>query len=382
MMTRYPHVLEPLRLAGGLELRNRLFFASMGVDLADHSGCVTPAMIEFYQGIMEGGCSMAFLCNATVSPQSRLQSTGLGLFEAHQGESLRAMFAMAEQVNTPVGVQLQHYGGQGTTTHTGVAVLTPSGVPCPRVSKLDPDYRVRIMDETDIALVIEQFAHSAWLAWTNGARLVQLQASNGYLLSSFLSPHTNKRTDRYGGSEENRARLLLDVVRAIRERTQGQLIVTIRLGIDDRLGAEGLQYPDLKETVQALCQAGVAALECSMCMGATFGQLIVHSETMDHYLQTGVRAIKSVATVPVGYAGFIDGLDKAEQLLADGVCDWVGMSRALFADNDLINKTLQGRSADIHKCRWDSQCFSDKSNPRLDRVYCCVNPKYLRPALA
>ena len=68
MMPRYPHVLEPLRLAGGLELRNRLFFASMGVDLADHSGCVTPAMIEFYQGIMEGGCSMAFLCNATVSP--------------------------------------------------------------------------------------------------------------------------------------------------------------------------------------------------------------------------------------------------------------------------------------------------------------------------
>ncbi|MFW8696252.1 hypothetical protein, partial [Mesorhizobium japonicum] len=84
--------------------------------------------------------------------------------------------------------------------------------------------------------------------------------------------------------------------------------------------------------VQALCQAGVAALECSMCMGATFGQLIVHSETMDHYLQAGVRAIKSVSTVPVGYAGFIDGLDKAEQLLADGVCDWVGMSRALFAD--------------------------------------------------
>jgi 2,4-dienoyl-CoA reductase-like NADH-dependent reductase (Old Yellow Enzyme family) len=67
--------------------------------------------------------------------------------------------------------------------------LTPSGVPCPRVSKLDPDYRVRIMDETDIALVIEQFAHSAWLAWTNGARLVQLQASNGYLLSSSFTAH-------------------------------------------------------------------------------------------------------------------------------------------------------------------------------------------------
>ncbi|WP_085707046.1 NADH:flavin oxidoreductase [Pseudomonas sp. B35(2017)] len=382
MTVHYPNVLEPLHLKGGLTLRNRLFFASMGVDLADRSGCVTPAMVEFYQGIMEGGCSMAFLCNATVSPQSRLQSTGLALFEPHQGESLKAMFEMAERVGTPVGVQLQHYGGQGTTTNTGVPVLTPSGVPCPRVSKLDPDYRVRVMDEADIAQVIEQFAHSAWLAWINGAQLVQLQASNGYLLSSFLSPHTNKRTDRYGGSQENRARLLLDVVRAIRERTQGKLIVTIRLGIDDQLGDEGLQYPDIKETVQALCQAGVAALECSMCIGATFGQLIHHSSAMDDYLQAGVKAIRAVSTVPVGYAGFTDGLDKAERLLGEGVCDWVGMSRALFADNDLINKTLQGRAAEIHKCRWDSQCFSDKSNPRLDRVYCCVNPKYLRPSLA
>jgi 2,4-dienoyl-CoA reductase-like NADH-dependent reductase (Old Yellow Enzyme family) len=337
MMTRYPHVLEPLRLAGGLE-RNRLFFASMGVDLADHSGCVTPAMIEFYQGIMEGGCYGVSVQRHGLAAVA-LQSTGLGLFEAHQGESLRAMFAMAEQVNTPVGVQLQHYGGQAPP-RTGVAVLTPSGVPCPRVSKLDPDYRVRIMDETDIALVIEQFAHSAWLAWTNGARLVQLQASNGYLLSSFLSPHTNKRTDRYGGSEENRARLLLEVVRAIRERTQGQLIVTIRLGIDDRLGAEGLQYPDIKETVQALCQAGVAALECSMCMGATFGQLIVHRRPWT--LPASRRAGDQVRGDSAGgLRRFHRRSGQGEQLLADGVCDWVGMSRALFADNDLINKTLQ-----------------------------------------
>lgn len=381
MKGRYRQVLEPLQLSPDLTLKNRLFFAPMGIDLADENGCFTPAMQEFYQSIMIGGCAMAFLSNATVSAQSRLQRGGLGLFEQRQGDALKPLLEWSERIGVPVGVQLQHYGGQGTTTLSGMPVLTPSGVPCPRAARLDSAYRVHVMNIADIAEVVEQFAYSAWLAWSSGARLVQLQASNGYLLGSFLSPATNLRTDRYGGSEENRRRLLLEVIQAIKIRTDPRFMVTVRLGIDDRLGDQGLQYTQLGETVQALCQAGVTALECSMCVGSTFDHFLVFSPGMDEYLQAGVRAIKSVSTIPVGFAGFIDGLDKAERLLADGVCDWVGMSRALFADNDLINKILEGRASQVNHCLWDGKCFKDKSNPRLDRVYCCVNPNYLRPAL-
>lgn len=381
MTSRHRHVFEPMLLGGHLEMRNRVFFAPMGIDLASDHGNFSPALLEFYRGVLEGGCGLAFLSNATVSASSRLQESGLCLFNESQADSLECLFALSTDCDTPIGVQLQHYGGQGATTLTGEPVLTPSGVACPRISKLDPHYSTRVMDVDDIALVIEQFAHSAWLAWRAGARLVQLQASNGYLLSSFLSPYTNRRTDRYGGTEENRARLLLEVIAAIIRRTEGQLIVTVRLGIDDRLGDAGLQFRDLRETVQALGHAGVAAIECSMCVGKTFQDFLGYSESMDTYLQNGVRHIKSISSVPVGYAGFVDGLDKAEYLLESGVCDWVGMSRALFADNDLIVKTLTGQEHLIHKCRWEGNCFRDKSDPRLSRVYCCVNPKYLRPNL-
>lgn len=382
MTAQYRHVLAPLDLSPELRLKNRIFFAPMGIDLADQAGCFTQPMLSFYQSIMGGGCAMAFLSNATVSASSRLQSAGLGLYEQRQADALKPLLKRSAEMEVPVGIQLQHYGGQGTTLLTGSALLTPSGVPCARVAKLDPNYRVRVMDEHDIAEVIEQFAHSAWLAWSSGARLVQLQASNGYLLGSFLSPATNQRTDRYGGSEENRARLLLDVIRAIRLRTDPYFMITVRLGIDDRLGPAGLRFQELNETVQALCQAGITALECSMCVGTTFNQFLVFSTAMDDYLQAGVKAIKAVSSVPVGFAGFVDGLEKAERLLADGVCDLVGMSRALFADNDLINKTLEGRSRQINRCLWDGNCFKDKSNPRFDRVYCCVNPNYPRPSLA
>ena len=379
MTRRYSQVLQPLDLLGGLRLRHRVFFAPMGVDLADHHGCFTPEMFDFYRGIIEGGCALAFLSNATVSPQSRLQEVGLGLFDQRQVAALKPFLAWAESEGTPVGVQLQHYGGQGSTRLTGSSLLTQSGVPCPRVSKLDPSYRVRIMDEEDIAGVIADFSTSACLAQESGARLVQLQASNGYLLSSFLSPHTNRRTDCYGGSEANRARLLLEVVEAIHRSTGGRLIVTVRLGIDDCLGDEGLHFTRLEETVQALERAGVAALECSMCVGSSFGRFLSYSQEMDRYLQDGVSHIKSQTRLPVGYAGFVEGLDKAEDLLARGVCDWVGMSRALFADNDLIRKELAGRAKEVHRCLWDGKCFGDKSDPRMDRVYCCVNPKYPRP---
>lgn len=379
MSAAFARVLEPLRLADDLHLSHRVFFAPMGIDLADARGCFTPEMFAFYRGILEGGCALAFLGNATVAPESRLQAAGLGLYTPAQAEAMRPLLAWAERYGTPVGVQLQHYGGQGSTALTGEPVLTPSGVPCPRLAQLDPGYRTRTMDEADIARVIEQFAHSAWLAWQAGARLVQLQASNGYLLGSFLSPHTNRRQDRYGGSEENRARLLLDVVDAIRKRTGGFVSVTVRLGIDDGLDEGGLRYTALDETLQALAGAGVAAIECSMCIGATFGKFLTYSAEMDAYLQAGVGHVTRQARVPVGFAGFVDSLEKAEDLLQRGVCDWVGMSRALFADNDLIAKSLQGRSAQVHRCRWDGQCFRDKSDPRMDRVYCCVNPKYPRP---
>lgn len=92
-----------------------------------------------------------------------------------------------------------------------------------------------------------------------------------------------------------------------------------------------------------------------------------------------VSTIRGFASVPVGFAGLIDGLGDAERIISSGVADFVGMGRALFADNDLIRKTLAGQESTIFRCLWDGQCSKDKFNPKYSRVYCCVNPKYLRP---
>jgi 2,4-dienoyl-CoA reductase-like NADH-dependent reductase (Old Yellow Enzyme family) len=235
------------------------------------------------------------------------------------------------------------------------------------------------MSVDDIVMVQQQFADAARLCRDTGARLVQLQASNGYLLSSFLSPHTNQRIDLYGGDAIARARMVIETVQAVRVALGDDVVLSLRLGIDDGLGESGTQPADLAEVIPLLEDAGVDMIEASFYVADTFHKLAGRTPEMLAKLYAQVAEVRSYCRVPLGFAGFVDGLPACEALLTDGVADMVGMARALFADNDLILKTIEHRDAEIHHCLWDGKCFKDKYNPRFDRVYCCVNPRYLRP---
>jgi 2,4-dienoyl-CoA reductase-like NADH-dependent reductase (Old Yellow Enzyme family) len=376
----FPKLFSPLNL-NGVELSNRLFFPSMGVDLGDLDGTFSSRMEEFYDGIVASGCGLVVLSNATVSPDSVLQTHGLRLYEDRHIDALGRFCARAADRGVVVGIQLQHYGGQATTIHTKKPVLTPSGIPSPSSQRRDPAYQAKEMSLHDIDRVRSEFVHSARLALRAGARFVQFQASNGYLLSSFLSPRTNRRQDAYGGNPEKRARLLVEIVEEVRAILGRGVALGVRLGIDDCMGPEGLVAEDLKDVVPLLEDAGVDLLEASIATAETFSALFERTPEMELHFQQQVKKVKGYAKVPVGFAGFIDSVEKGEQLVAGGVADMIGMARALFADNDLILKTLAGREDAVHKCLWDGNCFRDKSNPAFDRVYCCVNPKYKRPVL-
>jgi 2,4-dienoyl-CoA reductase-like NADH-dependent reductase (Old Yellow Enzyme family) len=377
--SRYPKVLAPLTLRG-VTFANRLFFAPMGVDLAGHDGSLSAALAEFLDGLVLSGCGAVILSNATVTRDSILQPKGLRMFSSAHADSMRAFLARASAQGVVAGIQLQHYGGQGTTTFTrGQPLLTPSGVGSKAVAKLDPRYRTRIMSLDDIGLVQKQFAESARLCRDAGAKLVQLQASNGYLLSSFLSKFTNQRSDGYGGSPMARARMVVETVRAVRQALGDEVVLGLRIGIDDGLGPEGPVPDDLQDVIPELESAGVDMFEASFCVADTFSQLAGRSPEVIGALYEKVSKVRGYCRIPLGFAGYVDSVRSAEALMNAGTADMVGMARALFADNELVLKTVEGREQDIHLCLWDGKCFKDKYNPRFDRVYCCVNPKYKRP---
>jgi len=374
MASAYPLTRKPIDLGRHLQLKNRVYFAPMGIDLG-REGCLTDEMFGFYRGIVDGGCAMVVLANSAVDASTRLHAGGLCLYDNRHAEALEPLIDYGRQQACPVVVQLQHYGAQGDRARSGGVLLAPS--------RLEPGRSrpgIRVATHEDIRAVCRQFAHAAQLARRAGARAVQLQASNGYLLSSFLSPYSNRRTDRYGGSPLRRARLLLEVIEAVAEATQGEVDISVRLGIDDCLGEKGQQPALLEQVVPALQRAGVSALMCSAAIRETFHYMLKADPRVHALLVHGVRHIRELTSLPVGFAGFTGSLAQAEALLELGVADLVGMSRLLADDNDLVNKSLAGKPGSVNACRFDGNCFRDKSNPQLDRVYCCVNEKYKRPA--
>tara|TARA_Y100001956_G_C4128098_1_gene191508 strand:- start:1520 stop:2674 length:1155 start_codon:yes stop_codon:yes gene_type:complete len=379
MANEYDRVIEPLALSNTMILKNRLYFAPMGIDVADKDGTASQEFIDFYLNIIAGGVGMVVLGNASIHPTTRLHEKGLCLHNETQAKALSPLFVAGKKHGCKVVVQLQHYGAQGSMSLTGKPLLSPSGIACKRMQAKEHDYQVSTMSQEDINSVKQQFVIAAGLAKQAGAELVQLQASNGYLLSSFLSPYTNQRTDKYGGSGESRFQLLLEVIQEIKA-SHPELGICVRLGIDDGLGEAGQRPELLSPYIRKLEASGIYALTLSVSIGETFSMLVDATEEAKIRLASGISEIRKNCTIPLGFAGLIGSLEDAVRVRNELQVDLVGMTRALFADNELINKSVSGRKSDIHFCKFDGHCFRDKSNPQAERVYCCVNPQYLRPS--
>lgn len=360
------------------KVKNRLCFSAMGLDMALGNGAISPEMAKFYHDIANGGVGILILPNASVASTSKLNANGLGMYSEAHSLALASFLKGIKKEGLLVGIQLQHYGGQGKSIE-GEPLLTPSGVPCKLRQSKEQTYKTKEMSFDDIKLVIDQFVSSAVLAYQAGAEYIQLQASNGYLLSSFLSPYTNLRKDDYGGTPLKRARILVEIVKRIRQETSDSLIIGVRIGLDDMVGDAGQKVEYLKEVAPALEVAGVDVFEASMCVGETFHNFLHPNPEFLEENKQKLKLFKSYCTVPLIYSGFIDSIKCADDLISSNILDIAGMTRALFADNNLINKTQTGRVDQIDKCLWDGNCFKDKSNKQLDRVYCCVNSKYKRP---
>lgn len=372
-------LLSSLPLNNGLLIKNRLFLSSIGLDLADKRGMFSSELFNFYKKVIDGSVGMIKIGNATVSSSSRLHERGLILYDLDHARALKPIIDYGEQHNTLVVVQLQHYGAQGSSQYTNTPLFSPSGKYCSKMHKKFPSNQVVTMSISDIENVINDFVHAAFLIHKVGGKAVQIQAGNGYLISSFLSPYTNQRTDEYGGSPQKRALILNKIIQGINIKTNGELNIFVRLGIDDGFDEDIGQKPEyLQLVIEDLEKLNVSGIECSMCIGETFYKFLQgYNPNIKKRLFAGAKTIKSFThKIPIGCTGLITSIEDAEQLIKEYNIDYIGMARALFADPQLMNKFFQ--KIPINYCRFDGFCFRDKSNPNLSNVYCCVNPDYLR----
>lgn len=336
----------PLTLPNGTQLPNRFAKAAMEENMANADHAPSDELIRLYQTWAEGDVGLMITGNVMVDRRAMTGPGGVVLESDRHRARFRQWAAAARSRGAQVWMQINHPGRQMPAA-LGQETIAPSAVPMDMGSFSKQFMAPKEMSESEIGDVMRRFIDTALLAEAAGFNGVQIHAAHGYLISQFLSPLTNKRTDRWGGSIDNRARLLVGVVKEVRARTGASFSVSVKLNSAD-FQRGGFSQEDAKRVVALLNPLGVDLLELS---GGSYEAPAMHGQARDGrtlareaYFLEFAQDIATVAAMPVMVTGGIRRLAVAEQVLDSGV-DMVGIGTALALDPHLPRDWKAGKAS-------------------------------------
>jgi 2,4-dienoyl-CoA reductase-like NADH-dependent reductase (Old Yellow Enzyme family)/NADPH-dependent 2,4-dienoyl-CoA reductase/sulfur reductase-like enzyme len=384
----YQTLLSPGRI-GKLELRNRLIVTAMGANFGEEGGMSGDRILAYHEEQARGGVGLIISGACGVMfPIGQVQPWQIGISEDAHVPGLKRVVDAVHRHGAKFAVQL-HQGGlvAGDDTKAGRPQWCPS-VPEPMkgdfidgflmpelqafASSGMPTYKV--LTTEDIEVVVAAYAAGARRAKEAGCDGVEIHGGHGYLLSSFLSPKTNKRTDEYGGSTENRSRFLVEVVRAVRAAVGPDFAVWVK--IDSReVGKEGgITLEHAKVTAKLVEEAGADAITVSAYHDTGQGKL--HSASNiphePNWNLPAAAAIKEVVSIPIIASGRVEP-EHADAEIRGGRFDFLAMGRKLLADPELPRKLAEGRPDQVRPCVYCYTCVS--AIYTLESTRCAVNPE-------
>ncbi len=315
---------EPLSFAG-LDLSNRLVMPPMATSRATEDGSVTPRIVDYYDEKTRGGhIGLVIVEHSFVSPEGKANRGQTSISRDEDIAGLAEVAAAAHRNGSKIMAQISHAGGASTKAKTGLEPIGPSAVEMPWSQEVP-----REMDENDITRIIECFAAAAERAQRAGFDGVEIHSAHGYLLNQFYSPLTNKRTDAYGASTiAQRLTLHLAIVRAVRERVGSDYPIALRLGACDyREGGSTIE--DGVEAAKLLEAADIDLLDITGGIGG-----YTHPDTKQPgYFADASTPIKRAVQIPVILTGGITERIQADELLAAGAANLIGVGRAILCDS-------------------------------------------------
>jgi 2,4-dienoyl-CoA reductase (NADPH2) len=337
----YPHLFSPLPIAG-LELKNRLTMAPLYLGYAGEGGTVSGLMLDHYRLMARSGVALVVVENATVDHPAGSGADRTLRVDTDEGLDGLARLAAAIQGEGALAcLQINHAGRFARVPEP----LAPS--PVETFGRLP-----RALTPAEMAEIAGKFAAAARRVKQAGFDMVELHGGTGYLLAQFVSPRTNRRQDDYGGSLSRRQRFPLEVVAAVRAAV-GDFPVGYRFLADEWL-PDGLKPAESGQFARALAGAGIAYLSV---MGGTYDSFflpeIVEKCRQPGYMADLAAAVKKEVNLPVIAAGRIATGALAEQILARGDADLLGLARVLWADPEWPRKVQQGREEEIIACEAD-----------------------------
>ncbi|MDD5127592.1 MAG: FAD-dependent oxidoreductase [Dehalococcoidales bacterium] len=363
MSTKFKRLFEPGKI-GGMELKNRIVMPPMYTGYATDKGQVTQRLIDYYEARARGGAGLVIIEITSPYAVGRTYQFQLSLAEDSTVPGFKKLADAVHKHGAKVAVQLHHGGKDIRKDLTGNPPVAPSPV------SLFGGEPPRELTVSEIADITQGFAAAARRAKEAGLDGVEIHGAHQYLISSFLSRATNLRTDQYGGSLENRARFLIEVLQAVRKAVGADFPVWVRLsGVEYGL-ENGITIEETRQVVPMAIAAGAQAIHAS-AYGA--GSYVMKAPSCDvaGFLAPLAAEVKKVATVPVIAVGRLDA-ELGEQILTDGKADLISIGRRLIADPDLPGKAAADRLDDVNPCIGCMECLERRFFAGEDTA-CTIN---------
>lgn len=410
----YDMLFSPMKI-GNVEIKNRIVMAPMCMGFGQYNGCATETMMDYYEERAKGGVGLIFTEITRINDITGASSFGqLGMSHDYQIPALREMADRIHKHNCKIMVELHHPGRQNLGLMIGTVpicnigsklmgnlytkILTQAVIPqgkklqdkhiVPRTVAPSKCERSKMSDSVnrelsvnEIKRIICQFIEGAVRVKKAGCDGVELHAAHGYLIQQFLSPNTNKRTDQYGGSLENRMRFLLEIIDGIRSNCGKDFPIVVRLTVDEmysEIGQNGKGY-NLEEGIKMakiLSDKGIDAIDVSSATYDTFNYWLEPTTFTPGWRKYLASEVKKVVDIPVIAANLIRSPKQAEMQLEEGTQDFISLGRPLIADPHWPNKVKSGNENLIKRCVCCLYCFESmmKGAYKYTHGNCSVNP--------
>lgn len=367
MKNNFPHVFSPLTIRG-MTLKNRVVMMPMGSDFAGHDGELSDEHIQYYELRARGGTGLIMVENVCVKyPEGSNGTTQLRLDKDCYIPRLFTLTEACHRQGALMGIQINHAGASAMSSRIGMQPVSASRFPSKAGGEIP-----RGLSKEEITSIAKDYGTAAKRAVNAGFDVVEIHAGHSYLISQFLSPTTNDRTDEFGGSAENRARFCRMVIDEVRKAVGLRVPISLRLSVDE-LVEGGNTVEDCLEYLEYLNDE-VDIYDTSAGLNASIQYQIDANYLEDGWRSYMAKAVRDRFGKPTIAIGNIRDPKIADDILARGDADLIGMGRGLIADPDWCNKAQYGDVCDIRKCiSCNVGCVGNRIGGNKP-LRCTVNP--------
>lgn len=366
-MKKYQNIFNPLTVKN-MTIKNRIVMTPMGTNYGEQNGEMSFLHMDYYEQRAKGGVGLIIVENASVdSPQG---SNGTTQLRIDHDNYIPRLFKLCETVHSHgacIAVQINHAGASALSSRINMQPVSASNLPSKKGGEIP-----RPLQKEEITAIVKKYGEAAKRAQAAGFDAVEIHAGHSYLISQFLSPTTNNRTDEFGGSKENRARFAKMVMDEVRSQVGPMFPIMIRISADE-LVEGGNTLEDTLELLEYFAEEA-DIIDVSAGLTGSIQYQIDANYLKDGWRSFMAKAVKEKFNKPVITTGNIRNPKIAEKILEDGDADLIGMGRGLIAEPEWVNKVESGREDELRKC---ISCNIGCAGHRIGinrPIRCTINP--------